>query len=226
MSYEERFFSLIEVIKSEIPNFRIAYKDQSRDWKLRVANLVVGRFNKKFMTTYTTTLYPVVYFPSEEMLQGNYRRFFYTLGHEYVHLCDEHSRRVWFPISYVMPQVFAIFSLLAFLAFVNLWFLLFLLCLLFAFPVRSPWRTKWEMRGHSMNFCLRMWDGRKITEEVYEHNEKKFTGMDYYRMCPDSKKVRAKFEAIVDSVNDGTLLEGKEGLPFRQLKEIMDTIPS
>jgi hypothetical protein len=232
MSAHHALAALIEHIEKDIPGFRVAYKDEPLDgpgdWKLKVAAKVVGLFNKKFMTGYTTTLYPVVYFRSRQDVEEDPLGAFRTLAHEYVHLWDEKKRRVWFPTSYLMPQLFAPLSLLAFGAFWSLWFLLFLLFLLCLAPIRSPWRTRAELRGYSMNLFTRYWHHDKVPENLKEYIVPKFTDVGtYYRMWPNAKAVRAELDRRGDLIEAERFIdEMADTEPYRVCRQIwMDNFP-
>lgn len=214
MPTQNAFLALQERIKLDIPGFRIAYKDEKlgwADWKLWVANLFVSLFNKKFMTGYTTTLYPVVYFVSRQSVQENPLGAFLTLAHEYVHLHDERKRRLVFPISYLMPQILALLSLGALGAFWSWWFLLFLGFLAFLAPWRSPWRAKWEMRGYTMNMMTRFWQLGVVPASIKDFIVPRFVDLGaYYRMWPDEDAVVAEVERRASLIEAESFLESEE----------------
>ncbi|MBD3260932.1 MAG: hypothetical protein GF334_04520 [Candidatus Altiarchaeales archaeon] len=222
---EKRFRALEELIKKEIPGFKIDYKDTTKDWKIRAVAKIVGFFNKTFMTGFTTTLYPAIYFVSKKKLQKDYGRYFYTLCHEFVHLWDRRTKGFWFTLSYLSPQILVLLSLFSLFSFFSLWFLLFLLFLPCAAPVRSLFRTKWEMRGYTMNMVVRVWDEVPITETYMNQIVENFTGMNYYRMCPDGDYVRYKLLEAQGLANTTFFLEGEDSYPYRRVKTIMEEIP-
>jgi len=211
MSAHDSFRVLVEHIEKDIPGFRIGYKDEKlalRDWKLWVAARTVGLFNKRFMTDYTTTLYPTVYFTSRSVVEEDPLGCFRTLCHEYVHLWDEKKRRLLFPTSYLLPQILAVFSLGALGAIWCLWFLLFLGFLGFLAPWRSPWRSRWEMRGYTMNLLTHYWSQGTVPESLRSHIVPCFTDVGaYYRMWPDAKAVRLEIDRRAKLIESGLLLE-------------------
>jgi len=222
---EKRFKALEERIKKEIPGFKIDFKDTTKDWKIRAASKIIGLFNKTFMTGFTTTLYPAVYFANKNEVESDYGRWFYTLAHEWVHLWDRRKRGFWFTVSYLSPQILALLSLFSILAIWNLWFLLFLAFGFMALPIRSHFRTKWEMRGYTMNMVVRVWDDAPITEDYVDRVVEKFTGMDYYRMCPDGKYVKDTLIKAQSDCITTDFLEKDDSYPYRIVKTLMETIP-
>lgn len=142
-------------------------------------------FNKSFLTGYITTIGTTIYWPDADSLDSGGSRFS-TLFHEIQHAADFKKHPVFFVLSYLSPQVLSIFALMTFL---SIWFgdwwafsLLALLCLL---PLPSP-RAIWEMRASSCAMALRAWGVIKGGSES-EQDEffiKRFTGPDYYFMCP------------------------------------------
>jgi hypothetical protein len=204
-SMKQAFEALRVQVSKDIPGFEIRYKDEMklRDWKLWVASKTVGLFNQKFMTEYTTTLYPVVYFSTRDRVEQDYEGAFRTLAHEYVHLSDEHAYRFWFPVSYLMPQILALGSLGAIGAIWNLWFLLCLASLLCLAPWGSPWRSKWEMRGYVMTMFVACCLYKTVTTTLRESVTWNFTNFSYYRMWPDEKEVRRVVNREADLIEAG-----------------------
>jgi hypothetical protein len=94
-----------DVVRAEIPGFRIAFKNET--WHQKALGLILRPFNPKYMESYTTTLSPVVYFPSREFYEGDPASSFAILAHEYVHLVDTKRHPVWFRLSYLLPQLLA-----------------------------------------------------------------------------------------------------------------------
>lgn len=218
-SYNETYFTLVQKIQSEVPGFRVAYKDEAtwkKDWKLKLAALLIGIFNKKFMAGFTTTLFPVVYFPSREHVEADYLAAFRTLAHEYVHLYDERRQRFWFPVSYLLPQLLAVFALGALGAIGAiwnpqcLWFLLFLLFLGFAYPWRAKWRSKWEMRGYTMTMAVFAWRYGHVPADVKARVIGIFVGMDYYKMWSDEKAVSEEVERRAKLIETGELYDTEQ----------------
>src|SRR3990167_3207757 len=108
-------------------DLKIAFKDESKFMKFLGALLF---FNRKFMTTYSTTVGTTVYFPSKSWLNENRDRAARILAHELVHIDDAKDvGEIGFSYSYLFPQILSTISVAAFLGSSPL-FLLFLLFLL------------------------------------------------------------------------------------------------
>lgn len=97
-----------EIVR-HVPGFKIAYKDELL-W-MRLLGFLVAPFNSKFMTTYTTTFGRTVYVPSRAYYESNPTVSFTVLAHEFVHLLDTQKSPLWFPVSYLLPQLLAPFVL-------------------------------------------------------------------------------------------------------------------
>ena len=95
-----------------IPNFRVAFKDES--WVQKVLAFLVYPFNPTYMTKFASTYGSTVYFPSRSYYEGQPYTNFTILAHELVHIIDAKNHPFWFPISYVFPQVFALIPLVAY----------------------------------------------------------------------------------------------------------------
>lgn len=177
---------------------KIKFKDES--WFMKLLNLFVLVFNKRFMSHYTSTIYNTIYFPSREWLEKHPHAAAAILAHEVVHIEDrERINNKYFPgvygIAYYFPQCLCSLSLLAFLAFVNLWWLLSLGFLLFLLPIPSPGRFYIESRGYAMTLFYRniyytqLGGTFDLLREI-ENYSKYFTGPDYYYMWPFEKSVK------------------------------------
>lgn len=99
-------------VRTYVPKFRVAFKDESV--VQRILGFFVYPFNQQFMTNYTTTFYPVVYFPSRAAYEGSPDNSFSVLAHEMVHLLDTIRYPFWFRVSYALPQLFAVALLAAY----------------------------------------------------------------------------------------------------------------
>lgn len=224
MTIKDVYDDLEALVSEEIPGFSVDYKDTTKDWKLRFAAVVVGLFNERFMTGYTTTLFPKVYFVSEEKMRRNYVGSFRTLAHEYVHLYDQKQHPLWFPLSYLFPQVLAVFSLLALGA---IWYFPLIWCLLFLVflaPLPAPWRSKWEIRGYLMNLLIesRVNDGR-VPVRLKNLLSDVFTGWGYYKMWPFSGIVSREIDKFVEQVEGRVALSNMDDTePYDKVLALMD----
>lgn len=93
------------VVRTLYPGLKIGYKDQNSFQK--VLGYLLFPFNPQFMTRYTTTFAPAVYFPSKDYYEGNPKSSMTLLAHEWVHLLDTERQPLWFRFSYMFPQIFA-----------------------------------------------------------------------------------------------------------------------
>jgi len=162
---------------------KVIEKKTSRFMKAIAAILF---FNKSFLTGYITTIGTTIYWPDVERLETGGSGFS-TLFHEIQHAADFKKHPVFFVTSYLAPQIFTLFSLLAILSiWLGGWWALWLLALLCILPLPSIGRTIWETRGSSCGMSLRAWGVIKSTSEAEQDDFfiKRFTGPDYYFMCP------------------------------------------
>ncbi len=109
-------------IRAAFPEFKLGYKNQSLLMKFMG---FLSPMNPDFMTKLVTTMYPTIYFPSQQEYEGNPKFSFTLLSHEMVHLADTKANPLWFRLSYAFPQLLAIFPFIAFgvLAGKNAWIL-------------------------------------------------------------------------------------------------------
>lgn len=91
-----------ETVRKHYPALRIAFKNESASQRL--LGFLLYPFNPYYMTRYTSTFAPVVYFPTKEAYEGNPRSSITVLAHEFVHLLDTEARPFWFRFSYLFPQ--------------------------------------------------------------------------------------------------------------------------
>jgi len=104
------------VVRQHYPELRIEFKTDS--FLQKALGFLLYPFNPLYMTKYTSTFAPVVYFPSREAYEENPRASFSLLAHEFVHLLDTKKHPLWFRFSYLFPQVlspvaFGVYVLLA-----------------------------------------------------------------------------------------------------------------
>lgn len=208
----------IEMIKNDIPNFEVDYKNTNRMQKFIGVLLF---FNKKYMTSFTTTLYPKVYFPNKEW--ESRESYYKTLCHEYVHLKDRKDNGVWFSVSYLFPQILALLSLLSILSFINLHFLWCLLFLIFLCPFPSTFRTKWELRGYTSNIFITYLVNKKFDDEQIKFIKENFLNMNYYKMSWSKEKIDESIDLIKKQILDGSITAGKEGHVYKNIEDLHKT---
>lgn len=101
---DDLFHSLSGLVKSDIPGFSIAYKEDSL--MMKAAGRLLAPFNPGFMGNFITTIGNTVYFPADAKTRpDDYAR---VLAHEYVHMCDFRKNPVGFVLGYTFPQNMAI----------------------------------------------------------------------------------------------------------------------
>ena len=189
----QKLYQRLELLCAElIPGFRVAYKDEAPSQLL--LSLLIKPFVPRYMTDFTTTLYPKVYFPSRDYPQSYPNLAWKTLAHELVHLWDAKGKRLRFSLSYLMPQLLGLGALGALAAPLTPWALAYLPLALWLLPWPAPWRTKIELRGYAMDIALHYWTTGRLPKA--EHIRRLFTGWAYYRMCPHPQKVAASFDEI------------------------------
>jgi hypothetical protein len=111
-----------DTVRKQVPTFKLGYKDQSFVQK---AIGFLFPFNPSYMTSFITTFYPTVYFPSQAYYEGSPAESVLVLAHEFVHLMDTKAHPIWFRLSYALPQILALVGFVAFgvLAHANVWIL-------------------------------------------------------------------------------------------------------
>jgi hypothetical protein len=205
--------ALVAFIATKVPGFQVRFKSES--WSQRLIGKLAWIFNKKYMTGYTTTIYPYVYFPTREFVSNNYGNAARVLTHEYVHLFDNRERPLGFRVQYAMPQLLAVLALGAFGAFWTPWALLSLVALLALAPWPSSGRTAAELRGYAMSMAVDFWPRRTpISAATKEWVAQHFTSWDYYRMCPNNAKILAEIEKVCERMASDELLKGPGSEPY------------
>lgn len=195
-----------------VPGFTIAWKDESTFQK--VAGWFAKVFNPAYMTSYTTTFYPKVWFPTKAFYEKDPTHSFLILAHERVHLLDTKKQPLWFRFSYVFPQILAVPLVLAGIALafvVGGWSLIaFTLALACLPPWPAPWRVHWEQRGYAMSIACGFWLTGDIPLARRESIRKQFLGMAYFKMAWNEKAIDDWLDQVERSVRNGTLAAGDE----------------
>lgn len=194
-------------IRKLVPDFKVCFKDDSK--LQRVIGFLVWIFNREYMTKYTTTLYPVVWFPTRDFYESRPRASLNILAHELVHLLDTQKHPFWFRLGYLFPQVL---SLLAFLAIIptailaGWWaFLALGIALVLLVPWPAPWRTAYELRGYGMSLAIIQWSYGIVAEDMPGTIADHFTKADYYFMSWSRTAVVQKLTEYMKCAKDGTL---------------------
>jgi len=199
-------WKLENMILDDIPNFEIVSKTTS--FLMKVLSVILF-FNKSFMTSYISVIYPRMYVPKLPWKENDHYSAILVLAHEWVHLSDRKRFGLLFDIGYLFPQCLAFLSLLA--PFLSVWWLL---CLLFLLPIPSPTRAWLEFRGYSMTMACKWWlTGNEIN---YYWIERQFVGQWYYFMWPFKGIVRKMFEKQMEKIKNDDLSPEQ-----RKVKEII-----
>ena len=199
-------WKLENMILDDIPNFEIVSKTTS--FLMKVLSIILF-FNRSFMTSYISVIYPRMYVPKLPLKENDHYSAILVLAHEWVHLSDRKRFGLLFDIGYLFPQCLAFLSLLA--PFLSVWWLL---CLLFLLPIPSPTRAWLEFRGYSMTMACKWWlTGNEIN---YYWIERQFVGQWYYFMWPFKGIVRKMFEKQMEKIKNDDLSPEQ-----RKVKEII-----
>ena len=199
-------WKLENMILDDIPNFEIVSKTTS--FLMKILSVLLF-FNRSFMTSYISVIYPRMYVPKLPWKENDHYSAILVLAHEWVHLSDRKRFGLLFDIGYLFPQCLAFLSLLA--PFLSVWWLL---CLLFLLPIPSPTRAWLEFRGYSMTMACKWWlTGNEIN---YYWIERQFVGQWYYFMWPFKGIVRKMFEKQMEKIKNDDLSPEQ-----RKVKEII-----
>ncbi len=190
--HEDLYKKLIRHIKIEIPGFKIKSKKNSKLMKILSMALF---FNKDFLSSYVTTLYPHIYVPKFPWKRNNPVSRIATLAHEYVHLKDRRRLGWWFNILYLSPQIFALLAIGAF------WNLSWLWALLFLLPLPSPGRAWLELRAYQVTAAVYWWLAREKTNTMWLTLQ--FTTGSYYWMFPFRWLVEKRIVKVIEDVESG-----------------------
>lgn len=208
------------------------------DFWMRVLGKIMF-FNKKFMTSFTTTRGDRVFFPTgQEWLDEVKARFSRIMSHELGHVFDYRTEGWWkFGAGYIRPQLWGALGLLGFLGFLYPPLFALFAFLLFLCPWKSKKRTSVEMRGYAITMAWYKWvngtvliDDPAWVKENFGWIVRAFTGSGYYYMWWDEEEVLQELCVWIRRINDGTfskfipiakdlehILKGK-GLPENPVK--------
>ena len=199
-------WKLENMILDDIPKFEIVSKTTS--FLMKVLSVILF-FNKSFMTSYISVIYPRMYVPKLPWKENDHYSAILVLAHEWVHLSDRKRFGLLFDIGYLFPQCLVFLSLLA--PFLSWWWLL---CLLFLLPIPSLTRAWLEYRAYSVTMAC-MWWLNEI-ETNYYWIEIQFTGRWYYFMWPFKGIIRKMYERKLEMIKKDQLTPQE-----RKIKEII-----
>ena len=224
---QEIFNDIGTLIKKRIKRFEVRYKNKSK--MQRFIGFLLSLFNKYYMTSVTTTLYPIVWFPSQKFVERQYINVWKTLCHEYVHLLDRKREGWWFNFKYAFPQILAVLSFLSLLSLLSIWFsnfwllsLLALLFLVFLAPMPSAGRRNAEMRGYQMSMAVNYWRYGSITKYTRAWVTSQFLGWSYYRMWSYEDDIVALLNDAQASIKSGSVKVGPAGRPFQDVYDLLN----
>lgn len=99
-----RDFFVVE--RQHIPKGDFRFKDTC--WSSKLRAFYARPFNYRYLTDYTTTIYPITYFPSATYVRENPYGATRTEFHEFVHKWDRLKDGILFNVKYLYPQIFAV----------------------------------------------------------------------------------------------------------------------
>lgn len=220
MDDKQTYDAVLRMIRAEIPGFGVKFKSES--WTSKLLGVLAWPFNRKYMTNYTTTRYPKVYFPSRVYVTSSYRRAWKILAHEWVHLSDRKHHGPLFNVFYLAPQIFAILALPALLAvwFSN-WWMVFALALVFIAPLPAPGRRHFEMRAYTMSMAVNYWRYGYIRPLTRKNIVDQFTGPAYYYMWPSFIGTLQYLDLSITALETNEVMEWYNPEPFKKMKELI-----
>lgn len=226
MTADERFEQGVALVKQHIPKFEIRYKNEHLSSK--ILGVLCWLFNRKYMTHYTTTRYPYVYFPNRKFVESNKSNAYKILMHEFVHLWDIKHQGIWHNILYGIPQVIALVLLGGFIAsgFLGMeyWWVLLTIAipmLYCAAPTPAYWRMKSELRGYSMNIAVNYWRYGSVSDYTIDWIVSVFTGSGYLFMWPFKKNMRKRIDKVVARLGEGKMPFDQRTLPYEKVYEML-----
>jgi len=199
IDWERSIENLLRTISKEIPEFEIVEKEKS--WFMKFLSILLF-FNKNFMKM-TTTIGNKVYIP-KEVNEGERKRAFAILAHEFAHLRDFKEGKLSFSYGYLSSQIdfifFLPFIMISFAAHEPILAFWLLSIGLFKLLPGSFFRSQAEVRGYVANSL--------VNELVYGYRtdfdvlwDKTFLSWKYYKMgvgC-DKEYFRIYFNHLHDT---------------------------
>lgn len=176
-----KFLDLVKNSQKHFPDLKIKYKDSSSFMKF-IGTLLF--FNKRFMTSYTTTIGSTVYFPNTSFVRTKPIASSIILLHELVHIYDSKKfSNLLFSFLYLTPQILALLAV-PFYFLIGWWSSLFLILLL---PLPSFFRMYFERRAYFTSLYVLYRLGKKLNfDPRLEENKasfiKQFKNSSYYYM--------------------------------------------
>lgn len=199
-------------------DIKVVYKNKSFPMKALSKILF---FNKRFMTSYYTTIRKTIYVPDDLFNESTEEKKLELFTHEAMHMHQAQKfGMLLYTFLYLFPLSLAPISLLSvFFAFILPWYLamiplVFLVCLL---PLPAPWRKRFEVEGYTAGLYAFHWISTRVKKEglnIVAQNmfskanaiEENFTGPNYYWMWPFGvkKELYNNVQKICDGVISNT----------------------
>jgi len=203
-----------EVVRQEIPDFAIVKKSQSK--LMQNINKVAKIFNPRFMSGYTTTLYPKIYIPDDRAEDPD---FWKVVAHELVHLVRAKKMGLLHTLSYGFPQILAPLGLLSIGAiWLGPWMLLNLIWLICLAPLPAYFRMREEMDAYAMSIACNYWRYGGIQQAQILWIADHFTSPDYYFMWPFEENVESRLEDIAADIESGHY---DDLYPYNKIREVL-----
>lgn len=213
----EKLFQLInDELKKDVPKYKLVPKEES---SLMKALSVILFFNGRFMTGFTTVIYPNIYMPRNQIDPQAWR----TIAHEWIHLRRmKKATPFFFGIWYLLPHLLGLLALLSIFAiwFSKLW-LLNLLWLLCAAPLPAVGRMWEELEAYTMSLACMYWTNGVVYEAYVDHIAKQFYGANYYFMWPFKNHIKKLLMRRIKRIADG---EYDELYPYSFVKNAIDEV--
>jgi len=167
---------LMVCMRRDIPNLRIAYKDEPMPtWWLgalmmlvRLVGLIAPRLEEQWFTNYSNGIFNYLLLPSRST-HGDHLdvNVYAILRHEYVHMRDMRRHPVWFPLSYLL-----------------------------VLPTVLTMRAHWELRGYTQQMLVEYECTGDVSDHTLDWIAEKFTGAMYLWMWPFGNRVRSRLKDI------------------------------
>lgn len=199
------FEALEKTIRSYYPKFKIISKRSS--FLHRAIGAVLGGLgiNKKYMTTYWTTIGATVAYPVGP--EGHQYEKWSVLPHEGLHAgqCAKWSSFLMGSLYLLGTPVYLVLGLLFSLPFflTSIWTSLPWWSGLFSIGVglllSSPvpfgyWRARWEFQAYGLSIAVQHWLNDDVPDTYINHLVGTFTGGDYFFMWPYKKSAYQKLD--------------------------------
>jgi len=174
--------NLIISAKEHFPDLKIKYKDSSNFMKLLGYILF---FNKRFMTSYTTTIGSTIYFPSEKFIKSRPNSAITIFLHELVHIYDaKRFNKILYSLLYLFPITLLLVSIPLFFF---SWEIALVLTILSLCPLPAYFRMYFERRAYMVSLYAIQKLSEKMKFVPYLDKAKnsfvsEFKGPSYYFM--------------------------------------------